>query len=385
MSAENQTTLMAAIDSPEAMPSPRDIAADRISPAAAPAHMAQPDITVWIPTCKRPALLKTALTSVSKQSAKAAIREVVVFENGLDRNSEAVCKGFGDLPITYIFRDVPLEPGSVESVVSAEEWLGSLDTTYIALLFDDDWWAPNHLERAMEGFREVPDAVASFCSFLITAGETRYVSDVFGSFVPWFASGGRQVSGRWVLTLPDLIVAGLMAVPVHYSSMVVRRKDYLACLPALKDGNPCDNDRAISVELASRGRILCDATPTAFVRIHEGQEHKRLTDSGATHYWHLHTTRQIVNRANKNGMDIREEFAARLKATGASMDQVEANCIHDSFDFLVQNGFVDATWSDKIPVLKALKRGLRNVTPPILWNLGKESRQLVSSLMGRSR
>lgn len=385
MNAPNQTSLLTACDSPEALSSPRAIASDRTSQAAAPLSMTQPQITVWIPTCKRPALLKTALASVSKQSAKAAIREVVVFENGLDRRSEAVCRAFGDLPITYVFREKPLDPGSVESVESAEVWLRSLDTTYIALLFDDDWWAPNHLERAIEGFQEVPGAVASFCSFLITAGETRYVSDVFGSFVPWFASGGHQVAGRWVLALPDLIVGGLMAVPVHYSSMVVRREDYLACLPSVKDGNPCDTDRAIAVELASRGKILCDPTPTAFVRIHEAQEHKRLTDSGATHYWHLHTTRQIVNRAKTNGIDIRGEFAARLKATGASIDQVEANCIHDSFDFLVQNRLVDVAWTNRNPVLKALKKGLKNMTPPIIWKLGKEGRESLASLLGRSR
>ena len=365
----------------EAMPAARDV-----SSVNGPQRQGvEQNVTVLIPTCKRPALLRTALESVSQQSAKLSIREIVVIENGLDRGSEEVCRAFGSLPIKYVFREKPLPPGSLESVEATEEWLRTVATDFVAILFDDDWWAPNHLQRALEGFSIVPDAAASFCSFLITTGESRHLAQVRGSFVPWFASAGRQVSGRWVLGLPDLIVGGLMDVPVHYSSMVVKREAFLASLPAVKDGNPCDSDRAIAVELAAHGKILCDLTPTIFVRIHPMQEHQRLTASGETIFWHHYTTQQIVKRAEQNGIGIREEFARRMRATGASVDNVESNCIHDSFDFLLRENFIDATWTRRNPVVRAIKKAIKEVTPPIMWKLKSRGTDLLASVTGRQR
>jgi len=63
------------------------------------------DVSVLIPTAKRPDLLHTALESVDRQTEIARIGEVVVIENGEDRGSADVCKRFPNLPIRYLYRN----------------------------------------------------------------------------------------------------------------------------------------------------------------------------------------------------------------------------------------------------------------------------------------
>lgn len=346
------------------------------------------EITVWIPTCKRPQLLKTALRSVAEQTSRQLIREIIVIENGSDRSSEAICAGFADLPIKYIYREIPLAPGSIESVESTEELLRTLDTDLLAILFDDDWWAPNHLERAVEGLREVPDAVASCCSILHTTGENDFLSHVQCSFVPWFASGGRQTSGRRILGLPDVIVGSLIATPVHFSTMVVRRAVYLKSLAAFKEGNPYDTDRTIAVELACHGKLLCDSIPTAFVRLHESREMNRLNEAGEGQRWWDRTTQWIVELARERGIDIREEFAERLKATGVSGGQLKWNSSHGSVDYLMEHDFLDAemaAWLKNDSLQGGVKNALKNVTPPFIWELRRKGNQILGSLIRKRR
>jgi hypothetical protein len=282
--------------------------------------------------------------------------------------------GFGDLPITYIFRDTPLAPGSIESVEATEELLRTRETALLAILFDDDWWTPNHLERALKGLQDVPDSIASFCLCLATTGEDSYVIQISDSFVPWFASGGLLKSGRYVLSLPDLVVGGLLSTFTPYSSMVVSRNVFLECARMMKTGNPFDTDRMLSVKLGEHGTVLCELTPTVFTRVHEGQETKRLVNSREAHLWWRQTTNQILAHARTHAIDVRKEFSKRLTTTGLSVIQLRRRCNKDPIDYLARNNYLHRSSLDR----DWLKDALKNLTPPIIWQLGRRFYRLLT-------
>src|SRR5262245_27603154 len=101
-------------------------------------------ISVLIPTAGRPKLLETALQSVVNQTAAGEIEEVVVSENRLNRNSEAVCRRFPMLPIRFALQDPHLSQGH-----NFDFLFNTARAEYVAVLCDDDWWGSGHLHGAL--------------------------------------------------------------------------------------------------------------------------------------------------------------------------------------------------------------------------------------------
>ena len=126
-------------------------------------------------------MLRTALRSIAAQTALSAVGEVVVIENLSNRESGRVCQEFPQLPISYVFRDPPLPPGSV---AASRDALGRIHSERMAILFDDDWWMEQHLESAIKSFDQRPDVVASYAVCLWTTGEDGYLDGTYGSFLP---------------------------------------------------------------------------------------------------------------------------------------------------------------------------------------------------------
>jgi hypothetical protein len=336
--------------------------------------MPSQSLTIWIQTCNRPHFLKTALESVRRQTARAAITSIILVENGADRRSEALCRAFPDLPIRYVFRDPPLAPGCIQSVEAAEKMIRDCDTDLLAVLFDDDWWAPNHLERALAGLREVPGAVASFSLYLHTGGEARYISHISENFVLWLATRGRPRGDWWVLSPADLVVSSLLASTLHYSTMVVNRTLFADAMAVLKIGNPYDTDRVIGVELGYHGKVLCDSLPSAFVRWHENNEWARLQKSGEGQQWWDRSTAEIVARAQSHGIDVAHEFAESMRATGTTINDLQRHGHPGAVDYLVRNHIVAPA--------RAASGGelLKNLMPPLIWKiLGRMRRRTLGA------
>jgi glycosyltransferase involved in cell wall biosynthesis len=322
-------------------------------------------VTIWIPTCARPGLLGTALRSVRDQTARTAICEVIVVENGGDDRSAKTCSEHAELPITYTFREVPLSPGTPESLEAEIKLLQNVRSRYVALLFDDDWWMPEHLARSLEGLRMTEGSVASFGACITTTGEEGYMTGFYGSFIPWFAASGRHEHGRLVLSLPDLIVAGQINTSFHYSSLVVERDALIASLSDMDPSNPYDTDRSLSIELGRRGFVLCDPVPSVFVREHRGQESVRLAQSGEGARWWKHSTHRILNLAKSHNIDVSREFDARIRATGVSIDQLRGHSHFRSIDYLLRRKLLSLPSAGRRTVW--LKSVLRELVPPIVW------------------
>jgi len=105
-----------------------------------------PEISVILPTYRRPDMLKEALKSVLSQTFEDF--EVVVVNDGGPPDAEEICKRAQDNRVRYILRN--------HSGVSAGALNAGLQTArgrYVAYLDDDDLYKPHHLETLVDAAR----------------------------------------------------------------------------------------------------------------------------------------------------------------------------------------------------------------------------------------
>jgi len=321
-------------------------------------------ISVFLPTADRPDFLRMALSSVAAQTALSQVYEVVVIENLGNRDSEKVCSEFSELPIRYIFRDPPLPP----SVDALENSLESIRGEYVAILFDDDWWLPEHLERSIRSHEFCCDVVASYSSYIFTTGEDGYWNSFHGNFAQWFAVSHHVNKERRIFEFNELLVAAVLQTAFQFSTLVAKREILLKCLDCIRDGNPYDTDRLISVELGLYGKVVVDPLPTVFLRTHSDQENIRLDNSGDAAIWWDKSSNYLLELAKVKGIDLREEFSIRMTASGIGLQVLEKyGNARNSINFLVTNKILDRSHNVKEP--SKIKKIYRALTPPILQSL----------------
>jgi hypothetical protein len=238
----------------------------------------------------------------------------------------------------------------------------------MAVLFDDDWWMDYHLENALEGFTIHPDAIASFGACLWTTGEEGYLTEAYGSFLPWFVAGRPPVNHRWLLDLADLLVAGMISTGFHYSSLVVDRDVYIKSLDCVANGNPYDTDRAISVELARHGKVICHSLPQVYIRTHKQREATTMVDNIGEKWWGI-TTDNLFALAKSENIDLKHEVSSRMAARSISVNELKKHFGQNSFEGMLKRGIFDATTSsasatnERFPAIREIYRG---VVPPFL-------------------
>jgi len=325
-------------------------------------------ISVLIPTANRPAMLRTALRSVAAQTALAHVAEVVVIENLGNRDSEGVCREFAQLPIRYYFRDPPIPPG----IETTRDAVSRVRCDRMAILFDDDWWMDDHLENAICSLEGCSEAVASYCSYILTTGEDGYMMKVGNSFIPWFAASKTPVNHRWVLDLPDLLVASQIGTAFSFMTLLTFRDVWAKCIECFAHGNPYDTDRLISVELGRYGKVICDSRPHVYVRHHDGQEERRLKSLGVGAFWWKESTRRLIEVARTEGIDLAHEFSTRMAAKGVDTETLRLHACHDAIDDLLNNGILSADHTSSFP-----RRAYRSLMPPILQNVIRRVRSRI--------
>lgn len=294
-------------------------------------------ISVFIPTANRPLMLRTALNSVAAQTALANVAEVIVIENRGNRDSEKVCEEFPQLPIRYVFRDPPLPPGYQWCVDAVRR----IQSKHMAILFDDDWWLPEHLQYAIESLATHPDAIAAFSTFIYVTGETGFMTEIGSSFLCWFAANNPSSNHRWKMNLTEVLVAGLLCVPFHFSTTVVLRDVWEASLSCIKHGNTYDTDRQISVELARHGPVVVDSRAHTFIRMHPGQHNKEFHASQEHLKWWRDSTRRLLELAKTEGIDLRHEFASRMSSKNIGLRTLRNQFSpHGAYDDLVKEGIL---------------------------------------------
>jgi hypothetical protein len=224
-------------------------------------------VTIVLPTVSRPAMLRTALESVADQSASDAISRIFVSENGASRESEAVCREFPSLPITYVFRN-SMSPMDHARTLMRECLHGELT----AILHDDDWWAPSHLANAMWNLKSNTDAVAYCANHLLVAAESSLPKCCDTQLFAWFGANYAPLNSVWELSRTNVLMGGLLGTMAHYSSLVVRTAAMKSAAYVYDLENPFDNDRMLLFALSKSGSLMFNPLPEVFVRYHGAQE-----------------------------------------------------------------------------------------------------------------
>lgn len=98
-----------------------------------------PTVSVVIPTCDRPELLKRAIDSVLRQTFSDL--ELIVVDDGINEKAETSVKTFSDPRVHY------LVSGGRGGSAARNMGIKSSKGTYVAFLDDDDIWVPDKLEK----------------------------------------------------------------------------------------------------------------------------------------------------------------------------------------------------------------------------------------------
>lgn len=125
-----------------------------------------PRVSIVIPTCNRPELLKRALNSVLNQTYQDF--EIIVVDDGQKESAEDVVGQFNGERIKYI-KHAERKGGAV----ARNTGIKSAQGEFIAFLDDDDEWLPEKLEVQMRGFENTPTDVGFCFSAIRTTYEDR--------------------------------------------------------------------------------------------------------------------------------------------------------------------------------------------------------------------
>lgn len=119
-----------------------------------------PKVSVIVPTCNRPHLIRRTIDSILKQTFQDF--EIIVVDDGMKERAEEVVKSFGDSRIRYIHHETNKGGGAARNT-----GIKVAQGEYIAFLDDDDEWSPDKLERQIKAMDKSGDDVG-FCFTAIT-------------------------------------------------------------------------------------------------------------------------------------------------------------------------------------------------------------------------
>jgi hypothetical protein len=287
-------------------------------------------------------MLNAALRSIATQSALSQVSEIIVIENGADRQSESVCDEFPLLPINYVFLSIPIAPGRH----LAKEWLRHIKQDHFAILFDDDLWTENHLKRGIQSFAFAKDVVASYGACAWIEGEDNYLKQLFGQFNMWFSTDEKPIGDRWRFQLQQMLVANLISTSCHFSALIVNRSAWAECIEELDD-NPFDTDRIIATQLCIKGSVILDRIPSVLIRQHAGQEGVRMNND-IGRIWFDRTSKRLTEIAEANNIDLASAYRGLMHAKSVSVGDLRNFGSFQSIDYLVDQGIVPRP--ESIPV-----------------------------------
>ena len=212
-----------------------------------------PTVTVAIPTRNRASLLAIALESALDQTF--ADTEILVLDDASTDETPDLVRRYDDPRIRYVRHD--------PNIGMAENWsygyvAGS--GTYVAVLHDDDYWAPTFLERAVAMFEAEPRAGLVYAAIEPV--------DALGR-----PAGHRPLSLGAVdrMSPPDEAVQRLVkSTEVGWPAIMVRRECMLE-LGGFTEEFPYHKDWAIWIELAARYPVGYLSETLGYYRIHADQ------------------------------------------------------------------------------------------------------------------
>jgi glycosyltransferase involved in cell wall biosynthesis len=255
--------------------------------------------TIVLPTTNRPCMLRNVLESIRRQTALDRVTRVIVSENAGGSQTASVCAEFPDLPIEYHFQQLPLGPKEHLSLL-----LGMNSDPYVALVCDDDWWAPGHLAVALRELDLTPECVAHVSAHVWADCEIPTRSGSQEQELLWVAAGRPVAQSAWRLE-PDAVLAlCTLLTPFTYSSLVMRGIFGERVVLALGEvEHSLLLDRACFPALARMGPILYEPSVDTYYRVHGGNY-----TTGKSPSWllglRIRGSNEFQRYATEHGVDV---------------------------------------------------------------------------------
>jgi glycosyltransferase involved in cell wall biosynthesis len=333
-------------------------------------------ISVIVPTCNRPTLLREALESIRKQTVQDNISQVIVSENSINDASRAICAEYADLPITYVLQNPP-----VSALLHFQQIQHLVTSQLIALLHDDDWWGPTHLAEALGIFQHNQKVVAVYSNHFETLGPHHPVKiDSQRCWPIWLAAGKDLGNPISELDSINVMLACILYVgSFHWSTIVARVHPFLESYQRLVEArNAFDTDRTCPTFLSHYGSIAYVNHANVYVRKAHTQDSTRqiYIDQGAEFL--VQTTRFLLQSEPGTVAAAVARFNAMVP-TLSEYEYYELTWLWCQLqkDVLTKEcGF--ALRPPNKPVF-SLKELVRSAVPPILWHqLFRLKRSVVS-------
>jgi hypothetical protein len=226
-------------------------------------------LTVVIQTCNRPEMLRDALFSISGQTKLDCIDKIIVSENGGNPESGSVCDSFSVLPIEYVLQDPPL-PIS-DHLVSLQ---GRVATPFTALLHDDDWWLPDHVESCLLGL-QATQSIASFANFSEAGSTLHPLTSSYKAPRIWAATGFDFSRNQIAMSYVQNFLVCLLDSTYHFSTCIGDSEAFWLSICKAISSNPYDCDRTFPIFLGELGSVVYSTKVSAVVRAHPGQDSLR--------------------------------------------------------------------------------------------------------------
>lgn len=176
-------------------------------------------VGVAIPTFQRPRELRRALDSVLGQTQPPD--RIIVSDDANQNNIETLVHSYGDPRLVYV--------GHTDHHDMTDNWTFALLATgcdLVALLEDDNYWYPQHLELAVAALRAVPQSALYHCRHREAWDDGANLHFYKTVFPPWDDPTLNEIVPDPVALLIDALACGSIN-----SSTVVVRAEALRAMP----------------------------------------------------------------------------------------------------------------------------------------------------------
>ena len=344
------------------------------SPFIADKSEALMKISVVVPTCNRPRMLRSALRSIQDQSRPDLIAEIIVSENSvggaLVPETEAACRECGELPVTY-----HRQPSQLR-IVDHFRWIvAQAKGDWVAWLADDDMWGRHHLEEAARLLEKNPAAVAYIGESVLMINDSRSITagfrETLHSFLEENATTYKDSS---VWGMEEMMVECLPQTPLNMWAMVARKPVLAEAVESLVPSNVgYESDRIFLWRVATQGQIVVGKEITTFFRTHDDNAFLRMWKQDRAEQERMTRVyiRQIIHEAEEHGIPARETWMkVWQRLDDASKRRIIKKVGKESMDEIRQ------LWGDEAVAVteeggqpKPGRAGLlKPFVPPLLWS-----------------
>lgn len=198
--------------------------------------VAEPLVSVVMPTYNRPETFKVALESVMGQTYRNL--EIIVADDGTDERTPELVRTLEDPRITY-----QRNPTDIDALENSRLGFGAATGGLVAGCHDDDLWHPKFLERLVPPLVQDEELVMSFCDLWVVDGEgtvdepaTEASSAEFGRSTlapgkhrPFFEIAMRSTASMQLAVVVRNGLADWSSFPQESKHMFDRWFSYLVC------------------------------------------------------------------------------------------------------------------------------------------------------------